>query len=212
MKKSAFENLKITGIEIDKTNHCVKAITSDQIFTVEWDADKYMIRLFKNGSAIHVCNKEVDLLYEKMSVFCRENYNINMSLLYAGKTDSDVGSCTLTIDDGELKYDIDRGCFGEGWVFKSFKNYLEKPDDPCYVPELSDSIYTANTILELCRGQKPFADQLFGNLDWQHPESEFDDMILNGEWVVCEKCGKLVNYMEGSGDLECPFCGEEVEE
>ena len=173
----------------------------------------YVLNLFEKGRAIRIRKKEANLLFEKMSRFCRENFNISMSLYYAGKTEEDIGSCTLISGpDDKKEYAIEKTWFGQGWVFKSFKNYMEKPDAPCYVAELTDEIYTANDILKLCRNQKSFADQLFGELDRQHPASELDELVASEEWYVCENCGKLVNYMDGEGDLECPFCGTEVVE
>lgn len=213
MERLAITNLKITGIEIDKKYHCVKADTLDENVTIEWDAIGYTINLFEKGRAIRIRKKEANLLFEKMSRFCRENFNISMSLYYAGKVEEDIGSCTLISGpDDKKEYAIEKAWFGQGWVFKSFKNYMEKPDAPCYVAELTDEIYTANDILKLCRNQKSFADQLFGELDWQHPASELDELVASEEWYVCENCGKLVNYMDGEGDLECPFCGDAVEE
>ena len=163
MERPDIVNLKITGIEIDKKYHCVKADTLDEDVTIEWDAIGYTINLFEKGRAIHIRKKEANLLFEKMSRFCRENFNISMSLYYAGKTEEDIGSCTLISGpDDKKEYAIEKAWFGQGWVFKSFKNYMEKPDAPCYVAKLTDEIYTANDILKLCRNQKSFADQLFG--------------------------------------------------
>ena len=49
MERAAIINLKITGIEIDKNYHCVKADTLDKNVTIEWDAIGYTINLFEKG-------------------------------------------------------------------------------------------------------------------------------------------------------------------
>ncbi len=112
--------------------------------------------------------------------------------------------------DGSWK--IERKWHGQGYVFKDEEAYVTRPDDPCYVPELSDAVYTANDILALCNGQKEFADELFDGLDWSHPESLMEDWMVNNEWVRCGQCGKLINYGDGCNDTVCPFCGKEVDD
>lgn len=110
--------------------------------------------------------------------------------------------------DGTWK--IDRAWYGQGMVFKDEYAYKNHPDKPCYVPELSDTVYTANDILALCNGQKDFADELFDGLDWSHPESLMEDWMMNNEWVYCDQCGHLVNYGDGCNDTVCPICGKAV--
>ena len=105
---------------------------------------------------------------------------------------------------------IEREWYGQGSVFKDEEAYRNRPDEPCYVPELSDTVYTANDILALCNGQKDFADELFEGLDWSHPESLMEDWMVNDEWVRCSHCGKLVNYGAGCNNTVCPFCGKVI--
>lgn len=113
------------------------------------------------------------------------------------------------IDGG---YAINRGWYRQGYVFKDEDAYKNRKYDPCYVPELSDNVYTAFDFLSMCHGQQEFADELFEGVDWQHPESQMEDWIANNEWVICEGCNRLVDYGDGCNDKKCPYCGKEIEE
>ena len=95
-------------------------------------------------------------------------------------------------------------------IFKDEEAYKFHKDQPCYSPELSDSVYTGNDFLELCNCQQDLADELFEGVDWQHPESLKEDWFVNGEWVECEECGKIINYGDGCNDTKCPNCGRKV--
>ena len=64
--------------------------------------------------------------------------------------------------------------------------------------------------LEVCNCQQDLADELFEGVDWQHPESLKEDWFVNGEWVECEGCGKIINYGDGCNDTKCPNCGRKV--
>lgn len=116
-----------------------------------------------------------------------------------------------SIEEKGGEYSISREYYRQGMIFKDEDAYRNRKDEPCYVPELSDSVYTGNDILNICNGQQEFADELFEGLDWQHPETLIEDWIRNEEWVVCEGCGKLVDYGDGCNDKVCPNCWKEVE-
>lgn len=120
-----------------------------------------------------------------------------------------VGACEKLNDD---TCKITRAYYRQGLVFKSFANYLNHPDLPCYVPELSDTVYTGNDFLKFCNGQQDFADELFEAVDWQHMESQAEDWIVNDEWRVCKFCGTFINYSDGCGSCMCPVCKKEVNE
>lgn len=109
---------------------------------------------------------------------------------------------------------ISRDYYRQGWIFKDEEAYLdeEHPDRICYIPELSDSLYSRQDFLNMCRGQREFADELFEGCDWQHPETLTEDWFRNDEWLICPNCGKLVNYGTGCNDTKCPNCGKECEE
>lgn len=126
------------------------------------------------------------------------------------KVQETVGAIAVD-ENGEVVF-LKREYYGQGMVFKDWDAYLNRPDDPCYVAELSDAVYTANSFLEICNGQKEFADELFEEVDWQHPETLKEDWLRAEEWVECERCGSLVNYGDGCNDKACPNCGKPVEE
>lgn len=117
-----------------------------------------------------------------------------------------------SIEEKDGEYVIDREYYRQGRIFKDEDAYRNRKDEPCYVPELSDSVYTGNDFLEMCNGQQEFADELFEGVDWQHPESLMQDWFVNNEWLICEGCGKLVDYGDGCNDKKCPNCGRSVEE
>ena len=96
-------------------------------------------------------------------------------------------------------------------IFKDEDAYKNHKDKPCYVPELSDSVYTGNDFLEMCNCQEDLADELFEGVDWQHPESLKEDWFVNNEWVECKGCGKIVDYGDGCNDTKCPHCGRKVD-
>ena len=121
----------------------------------------------------------------------------------------DIGLCGI---DEAGKPKIKREFFRQGYVFKSWDAYKNKSKEPCYVPELSDTIYTAEDFLRICNDQKDFADELFDGVDWQHPETLLEDWMQNNEWMECLKCGSLVDYGDGCDDRKCPGCGTEMEE
>lgn len=123
------------------------------------------------------------------------------------KCRKDVGFCK--IGDGEnLK--IEKSFWRQGRIFKSWDAYYNREKEPCYVPELSDSVYTSEDFFRICNEQREFADELFEAVDWQHPESLLEDWQRNNEWVNCPKCGKLVDFGDGNNDKKCRLCGAEI--
>lgn len=122
----------------------------------------------------------------------------------------DTGICELNSDGKGIR--LEKEFYRQGDVFKSRDAYKNRPDAPCHVPELTDTVYTAEDFLRLCKGQKTFADQLFEEVDWQHPETLLEEQIQNGEWTECPNCGSFVDYDSGYADKKCSRCGAEVEE
>lgn len=61
-----------------------------------------------------------------------------------------------------------------------------KPDVPCYVPELHDAVYTRNDLMALCNGQEEIAEELFDRLDWQSPSTLMDEWERTGEINICK--------------------------
>ena len=95
--------------------------------------------------------------------------------------------------------------FGKGLIFKDEEAFLHDPGRVCYVPELSDSVYTRNDFLALCNGQVERAEECFEAVDWQHPETWVDEQYRHQEWGYCPHCGKIYE-MDGE-PCGCPICG-----
>lgn len=100
---------------------------------------------------------------------------------------------------------IHREFYRQGCIVKDEDAFLHHPDKVCYVPENSDAAYTRNDFLSLCNGQEEFAQQLFDSVNWQHPETLFDEWFREDEWGWCDNCQKIYN-MEGVACC-CPECG-----
>ena len=121
----------------------------------------------------------------------------------------DIGSIKYNVETGE--YDIERGPTKQGFVFKSVKNYKLHDNEPCYVPELYDSIYSRKHFLLLGNEQEDVADLLFEQVDWQSPETLLDELLNERELVECPHCGKYVIYGAGSNNVSaCPYCGAPI--
>lgn len=88
--------------------------------------------------------------------------------------------------------------------------YLDKehPDKVCYIPELSDSLYTRQDFLDMCNGQEDIADRIFEAVDWQHPETYLEEQWAE-ELAKCPACGK---WFWCYGEHYCPHCGAKHDE
>lgn len=118
-----------------------------------------------------------------------------------------IGSCKVD-SDGNL-VELEREYFGQGWIFKDWEAFRERPDDPCYVPELDDTLYSRNDFMKMCNGQEEIAEQLFYDVDWQSPSTLLDEWERDGEIDTCGSCEKLfMSY----GVKKCPHCGALVNE
>lgn len=118
-----------------------------------------------------------------------------------------VGSYTPPDENGEGEK-IVREFYGQGHIFKDEDALYHRPDDPCYIPELSDTVYTRNSILQECNQQDDLAEEVFKALDWQHVSSLLEDWQRNGELDTCKECGKMFNCY---GVTKCPYCGADYE-
>ena len=114
-------------------------------------------------------------------------------------------------ENGNKPERIDRDYYRQGWIFKNEDAFQNRPDDVCYIPELSDTKYTRNSILELLAGDKELAETMFEELDWQHPESLLEDWKVNGEVAWCQYCKKYVQVYDEEIE-KCPVCGAELED
>ena len=106
---------------------------------------------------------------------------------------------------------INREYYRQGWIFKDEDAFLNHPEKVCYIPELSDATYTRNSIVDMLGGDEELAQEMFEELDWQHPESLLEDWQINGEIVYCKTCKKYLQ-VEDRELIICPVCGTELEE
>lgn len=105
---------------------------------------------------------------------------------------------------GEILEDgtIEKGSSNQGlvywntWAFKS-------QNGVCYVPELSDTEYTYDDFLRISKGNTDIAEMLFKTVDWQSPETLYDEWINEDEVNECNNCGK--SYLSYDVDI-CPYC------
>ena len=57
-------------------------------------------------------------------------------------------------ENGSKPEIIDRDYYRQGWIFKDEDAFQNRPDDVCYIPELSDEKYTRNDILKILAGDE----------------------------------------------------------
>jgi hypothetical protein len=124
-----------------------------------------------------------------------------------GKQYLKVGQYTPATDEAEAI--IERGFYGQGYIFKDEEAYNISLDKPCYIPELSDAVYTHQNFLDLMDGQETLARDLFNRVDWQHPETLFEEDYINGEYDYCPVCGRMFACYD---ETECPHCHSPYED
>lgn len=122
---------------------------------------------------------------------------------------SRIGNCKVD-NNGKIIL-LERDMSAQGMIFKDEDAFRERPTDPCYVPELTDTIYTREDILHICNNQEEVAERVFREIDWQHPEVYLDELFHDEEVYKCEHCGKIFDIYDGQNP-RCPFCGELREE
>ena len=82
--------------------------------------------------------------------------------------------------------EIEREGYGQGYIFKDEDAFLNRPDDVCYIAELSDETYTRNDIVSICKGNEEIATEVFNNVDWQSPEMEIE-CLIEIQWIQYNK-------------------------
>lgn len=122
---------------------------------------------------------------------------------------SRIGNCKVD-NNGKIIL-LERDMSAQGMIFKDEDAFRERPTDPCYVPELTDTIYTKEDILNICNNQEEVAERVFREIDWQHPEAYLDELFHDEEIYECKHCGKTFDIYDGQNQ-RCPFCGELREE
>lgn len=119
-----------------------------------------------------------------------ENENEQIESYYLGNYDlkiknfldrnSSIGDIELDID-GEL-LSVARGGTEQGFVYKNEWAFYSHSTDICYIPELGDEPYRYQDFLELCKFQE-FAEDVFQTVDWQFPETYWDELNDDEEFM-----------------------------
>jgi len=118
-----------------------------------------------------------------------------------------VGSYTPAADGAPE--DIQREFHGQGMIFKDEEAFLHHADKPCYIPELSDAVYTRQDFIDMCGGREDFARECFYTVDWQHPGTWVEEQFTHGEWAQCPACERW--YDRYGERLPCDHCGGPLE-
>lgn len=85
-----------------------------------------------------------------------------------------------------------REYFRQGYIYKNYSAY-KKDNEVCYIPELSDYLYTRQDFLDITNENQKLADYLFESVDWQSPETLLDELKTNEEDFLYEKFNYIVN-------------------
>lgn len=123
------------------------------------------------------------------------------------KTHGRIGICK--VDRNGCIIELQKEFFGQGWIFKDWNAFHNDRKAPCYVPELSDTVYTGNDFMSLCGNQEEIAERLFYEVDWQSPTTLMYEWETDGELDTCAQCGKMFLSYDVHG---CPHCGCLIDE
>lgn len=74
-----------------------------------------------------------------------------------------------------------KGFSGQGWVYLDYDAFSHKTNKVCYIPELFDTQYTYKDFIKIAKYNKRLAWYLFTTVDWQSPETLFDELLNDGE-------------------------------
>lgn len=179
-----------------------------QIYYEDFDVDEHIemwIEARHNGisgvPSTRELVKDAEAIENMILELCEALSQVRLPLL--------IGS--YSPENGSKPEIIDRDYYRQGWIFKDEDAFQNRPDDVCYIPELSDEKYTRNDILKILAGDEELAETMFEELDWQHPESLLEDWKANGEIAWCPHC---VGYVQTYGEEieKCPVCGTELED
>lgn len=86
--------------------------------------------------------------------------------------EGDYGSVTIDTEGNVVSFE--RGRTLQGYVYKNMDAF--KPGGGvCYIPELSDIMYTYDDLLEIC-GDYDTALTVLDMVDWQYIESLYDEI------------------------------------
>ena len=91
------------------------------------------------------------------------------------------------VDPESTKWIYEKEWYRQGFVYKDEEAYLTSKDDVCYIAENDypedEQHYTRTDILRIANGDLKMANTIFYLLDWQHPETVYDELTkeINNE-------------------------------
>ena len=75
--------------------------------------------------------------------------------------------------------------YRQGFVYKDEEAFLYDQDKVCYIAEDDypnvEKRYTRKDIVRICKGDVKMAQIVFYLLDWQHPETVYDELCAEEE-------------------------------
>ncbi|MCD8381150.1 MAG: hypothetical protein LUC95_12740 [Lachnospiraceae bacterium] len=194
------EKMYLEGSELDAFIEDTSQVTSMVINEMVRIADRHNV---DRDNAVQFFNKVFNCMVE-VSTFKK----LGGEVMEEKREYLKIGSYTPPDKDG-IGEKVERDWFRQGWIFKDEDAFHNRPDDVCYIPELSNETYSRKDIVSECKGNEELADEVFENLDWQHVSSLLEDWKANGEIDTCRNCDKLFSCY---GETKCPFCGADYGE
>jgi len=75
----------------------------------------------------------------------------------------------------------EKGLSAQGFVYKDYGAFNSRSATVCYIPEMCDTYYNYFDFLKIANGKKDIAVYLFETVDWQSPETLYEELKGNGE-------------------------------
>jgi hypothetical protein len=69
----------------------------------------------------------------------------------------------------------------QGFYYKDYDAYINETPEVCYIPELFDTEYTYTDFIRIAKHNEQLALYLFTTVDWQRPETLFNDLLIDEE-------------------------------
>jgi len=70
---------------------------------------------------------------------------------------------------------------GQGFFYMNYDAFINKTNEVCYIPELYDTQYAYVDFMRIAKGNEELAWYLFTTVDWQSPETLFNDLLIDDE-------------------------------
>lgn len=191
------------GLEVEVTvSRNYKEIRNGNGTTVQINQNDY-ISIGRGGEHIMLRCKDKVLAFSSWEQFIDAVDQSKCSCKDSSQKGNEVIGICIVNGDGILQ-EFKRSYYRQGWIFKNPYAFKNEPKKPCYVPELSNTIYTGEDFLNMCNNQADIAEIVFEAVDWQHTETYLDEQYATGEMTICDVCGKIFLSYEVEN---CPYCG-----